>query len=64
MPLFILLHDDDENESENMKNLNVTISEEADNLLDRIMAQKAFKNRADAVDWIIKTIFEKLFGGE
>jgi len=46
-----------------MKNLNVTITEEADKLLDKMMTEKSFKNPADAVDWIIKTIFEKLFGG-
>lgn len=47
-----------------MKNLNVTITDEADSKLDEIMASKRFKNRADAVDWIIREVAKQLGEGE
>ena len=43
-----------------MKNLNVTITDDADGKLDQIMVDKRFKNRADAVDWIIKEVFKQM----
>ena len=47
-----------------MKNLNVTITDEADEKLDKIMASKRFKNRADAVDWLIREMAKRLGEGE
>lgn len=47
-----------------MRNLNVTITEESDVKLEKIMAQKQLKNRPDAVDWIIATAFDVVFGKE
>jgi hypothetical protein len=44
-----------------MKNLNVVITEESDKKLDKIMAEKRFKNRADALDWIIPEAFKIVF---
>ena len=43
-----------------MKNLNVTITDDADRELDKIMEIKHFKNRADAVDWLIREVFKHL----
>ena len=43
-----------------MKNLGVAITDEIDLKLDEIMRIKNFKNRADAVEWLIQTGFEKL----
>jgi metal-responsive CopG/Arc/MetJ family transcriptional regulator len=43
-----------------MKNLNITISNENDQKLDVIMQKKQFKNRADAVAWLIETVSEQL----
>jgi hypothetical protein len=44
-----------------MKNLNVVITEESDQKLEKIMAEKRFKNRADALDWIIPEAFRIVF---
>jgi len=44
-----------------LKNLNVTITEEADTKLDRIMVEKRLKNRPDAVDFIINAAFDVVF---
>lgn len=44
-----------------MKNLNVVITEESDKKLEKIMAEKRFKNRADAIDWIIPEAFRIVF---
>lgn len=43
------------------KNLGVAITDDADGKLDRIMEEKKFKNRADAVEWLIQEIFSQLF---
>lgn len=43
-----------------MKNLNVTITDDADEKLSEILANKRFKNRADAVDWLIKEIHKQM----
>ena len=43
------------------KNLGVAITDDADEKLDRIMELKKFKNRADAVEWLIQDIFRQLF---
>jgi hypothetical protein len=47
-----------------MKNLNVVITEETDTKLEKVMTEKRFKNRADAVDWIINEVFGLVFGKE
>jgi metal-responsive CopG/Arc/MetJ family transcriptional regulator len=47
-----------------MKNLNVAIPDTVDVKLDKIMTEKEFKNRADAVAWLIETVFAELFKGE
>jgi Arc/MetJ-type ribon-helix-helix transcriptional regulator len=47
-----------------MKNLNVVITEEADAKLEKVMVEKRFKNRADAVNWIIDAVFALVFGKE
>jgi hypothetical protein len=44
-----------------MKNLNVVITDEADGKLQKIMDEKRFKNRADAVDWIIAQALRIVF---
>ncbi len=41
-----------------MKNLNVAITDQTDERLDKIIRVKGFRNRADAVDWIIQEIFK------
>ena len=45
-----------------MKNLNVTITEESDVKIEKIMAEKQLKNRPDALDWIIAAAFDVVFG--
>lgn len=45
-----------------MKNLNITITEEAHEKLKKLIIEKGFKNRADAVDWIIQITFDLVFG--
>jgi hypothetical protein len=47
--------------SSKMKNLNVVITEESDKKLEKIMAEKRFRNRADALDWIIPEAFKIVF---
>lgn len=47
-----------------MKNLNVTVTEEVDAKLEKVMEEKHFKNRADAIDWIINEVFELVFKKE
>jgi hypothetical protein len=44
-----------------MKNLNIVITDDADIKLEKIMVEKRFKNRADALDWIIHAAFELVF---
>jgi metal-responsive CopG/Arc/MetJ family transcriptional regulator len=44
-----------------MRNLNVTISEEASTKIDKIAAEKGLKNRPDAIDWIITAAFDLVF---
>jgi len=44
-----------------MKNMGVAITDDADGKLDRIMELKKFKNRADAIEWLIQDIFCQLF---
>lgn len=44
-----------------MKNLNVVITEDSDQKLEKIMVEKRFKNRANAVDWIIAEAFHIVF---
>lgn len=44
-----------------MKNLNVVISDEADQKLQKIIAEKDFENRATAIDWVIKAVFDLVF---
>lgn len=44
-----------------MKNVNVAIPDLVDVKLDRIMAEKHFKNRADCVEWLIEFVFSELF---
>lgn len=43
------------------KNLGVAITDDADSKLDSIMEKKHFKNRADAIEWLIQDIFRQLF---
>ena len=43
------------------KNLGVAITDGADGKLDRIMEAKKFKNRSDAVEWLIQETFKLLF---
>jgi hypothetical protein len=43
-----------------LKNLNVTVTDDADEKLNEIMRSKRFKNRADGVDWIIKEVYKQL----
>ena len=43
-----------------MKNLNVAIPDAVDLKLDDIMEKKHFKNRADAVAWLIEEVFSQL----
>jgi hypothetical protein len=43
------------------KNLNIVITDEADGKLQKVMDEKRFKNRADAVDWIIAEAFRIVF---
>ena len=45
------------------KNLGVAITDDADEKLDHIMELKKFKNRADAIEWLIQDIFRQLFKG-
>jgi hypothetical protein len=45
-----------------MKNLNVVITDDSDTKLEKIMDEKRFKNRADALDWIIQTAHDFVFG--
>jgi len=45
-----------------MKNLNVAIPDAVDQQLDWIMAQKQFRNRSDAIEWIIREVFKTLQG--
>jgi len=42
------------------KNLGVAITDDADTKLDVIMEKKHFKNRADAVEWLIQEVFKQL----
>ena len=44
-----------------MKNMGVAITDDADVKLERIMELKKFKNRVDAVEWLIQEIFRQLF---
>jgi hypothetical protein len=44
-----------------MKNLNIVITDEGNEKLQKIMDEKRFKNRADAVDWIIAEAFRIVF---
>lgn len=44
-----------------MKNLGVAITDDADEKLDKIMDVKQFKNRTDAVEWLIQEAFKLLF---
>ena len=43
-----------------MKNLNVAIPDPVDVKLDEIMEKKHFKNRADAVAWLIEQVYDQL----
>ena len=43
-----------------MKNLNVTITDDADGKLSEILADKHFKNRADTVEWLIQSTHKQL----
>lgn len=45
------------------KNVGVAITDETDGKLDKIMEAKKFKNRADAVEWLIQETFKLLFKG-
>jgi len=38
--------------------VNITITDSVDDKLDKIMQKKEFKNRADAVAWLIEQGFE------
>jgi metal-responsive CopG/Arc/MetJ family transcriptional regulator len=42
-----------------MKNLSIAISDDADQKLDQIMQAKHFKNRADAIEYLIQTVFKQ-----
>ncbi len=44
-----------------MKNLNIVITDDTDGKLQKIMDEKRFKNRADALDWIIAEAFRIVF---
>jgi len=43
-----------------LKNLNVAIPDPVDAKLDEIMERKHFKNRADAVAWLIEQVYGQL----
>ena len=45
------------------KNLGVAITDDADGKLNAIMEKKHFKNRADAVEFLIQTIYKQLVKG-
>jgi len=47
----------------NLKNLNVAISDEDDEFLDKIIRAKGFKNRADATHWLISLGFKEVAKG-
>lgn len=51
--------DEERKRDERMKNLNVGITDEADQKLDAIMEKKRFRNRGDAVEYLINFAFEK-----
>jgi len=42
------------------KNLGVAISDDADQKLSEIITVKRFKNRADAIEWLIQEGFKQL----
>jgi hypothetical protein len=44
-----------------VKNLNVAISDSSDLLVDEIMENKHFKNRADCIAWLIEQGYSQLF---
>ena len=41
--------------------MGVAITDDADTKLDAIMEKRHFKNRADAVEWLIQETFKQLF---
>lgn len=41
-----------------MKNINIAITDSVDAKLDEIMQKKEFKNRADAIAWLIEQGFD------
>lgn len=47
-----------------MKNINIAITDPVDAKLDEIMHKKDFKNRADAIAWLIEEGFSQLFKEE
>jgi len=47
-----------------VKNLNIAIPDPVDLKLDGIMQKKRFKNRADAIAWLIEEGFKQLFTEE
>ena len=46
-----------------MRNLNVAVTDITDEKLDEIMKVKAFKNRADAIEFLINEIHRQLKEG-
>lgn len=46
-----------------MKNLNVGITDETDARLEKILRAKGFKNRLDAVEWLIELGVKEIKGG-
>jgi metal-responsive CopG/Arc/MetJ family transcriptional regulator len=41
-----------------LKNINIAITDSVDQKLDEIMQKKEFKNRADAIAWLIERGFD------
>lgn len=46
------------------KNLGVAVTDDADGRLQKIMEARKFKNRADAVEWLIQEAFKLMFDKE
>jgi metal-responsive CopG/Arc/MetJ family transcriptional regulator len=44
-----------------MKNLNIAVTDDTDEKLDEIMKAKQCKNRADAIEFLILEVYQRLF---